>query len=242
MILHPSPNFDDRPAPGRIKYLILHYTGMATGQAALERLCDPASAVSAHYMIEEDGRIFSLVAEDKRAWHAGVSSWGGERNINGLSLGIELVNPGHDAPGYRGDYRNFPDEQITSLIELCRDILARYDIRPRHILGHSDVAPERKCDPGERFDWSRLARAGIGLWPEDNIPSGSMPDMATFQRKLAAYGYPVEITGTDDQQTRAVISAFQRHFRPAEITGIADGECSALLDYLLGRAKITGPV
>lgn len=219
--------------------MILHYTGMKTGKAALARLCDPASAVSAHYMIEEDGRIFSLVAEDKRAWHAGLSSWAEDRDINGLSLGIELVNPGHGGPGYIGDYRPFPEKQMGSLISLCQDILARHDIRPRHILAHSDVAPDRKCDPGELFDWPRLARAGVGLWPTGAVPSLRAPDVASFQRKLAAYGYPVGLTGILDPQTRTVVSAFQRHFRPAEITGIPDGECWGVLDYLLASSKIT---
>ncbi|VAV95902.1 FIG001385: N-acetylmuramoyl-L-alanine amidase [hydrothermal vent metagenome] len=234
MISHPSPNFDDRPAAATVKYLILHYTGMATGQAALDRLCDPAAKVSAHYLIEEDGRVFSLVAEHKRAWHAGVSSWAGERDINGLSIGIELVNPGHDEPGYKGDYRSFPKEQMTALGNLCKDILSRHDILPWHILGHSDVAPMRKCDPGELFDWRSLASEGIGLWPERNDPSlgQDWQDISVVQQNLAEFGYDIKVTGKLDSQTRAVLSAFQQHFRPADTAGKSDQECLAILEEL----------
>ncbi len=235
MIRYHSPNFDDRPAGANVKYLILHYTGMATGQAALDRLCDSRSKVSAHYLIEEDGRIFALVGEDRRAWHAGVSSWEGEIDINDLSIGIELVNPGHDTPGYKGDYRPFPDQQIMSLIGLCRDILARHDIRPCHVLGHSDVAPDRKSDPGELFDWQRLADAGIGIWPSDNISHGpgTADDLAVFQQKLADFGYRIDVTGLLDPQSISAIRAFQRHFRPGDIGGSIDRECHEILDSLL---------
>ena len=231
MIKQTSPNFDDRPKGARIKYLILHYTGMATGRAALERLCDHQSKVSAHYLIEEDGQKYSLVPEIKRAWHAGVASWDGDTDINGLSIGIELVNPGHDSPGYKGDYRPFPAVQMAALKELCKDILSRHNIAPRHILGHSDVAPDRKCDPGELFDWQGLASDGIGLWPE-NLEDLSV-DEADFQQKLKNYGYNIEITGTLDQQTQDVICAFQRHFRPADVSGTFDGECHLILENLL---------
>lgn len=249
MISRPSPNFDNRPGPGRVKYLILHYTGMATGREALERLCDPASRVSAHYLIEEDGRIFSLVAEQKRAWHAGESSWEGDQDINGLSLGIELVNPGHDGPDYVGNYRPFPPEQMRSLIALCQDILSRHEIKPWHILAHSDVAPARKCDPGELFDWTGLAQAGIGLWPEkyieqhiaQHILAEDGTDVAVFQQKLAEYGYGIMLDGVPDSRTRAVVCAFQRHFRSAKIDGIMDGESSAVLDNLLKCRKIIDP-
>ena len=234
-ITHISPNFNDRPRGAAVKYLILHYTGMATGAEALARLCDPTSGVSTHYVIEEDGQIFSLVPEEKRAWHAGVSSWEGDTDINGLSIGIELVNPGHDSPGYIGDYRPFPEAQITALIELCREIIARHPIEPCHILGHSDVAPDRKCDPGELLDWARLSACGIGLWlSQKNASHISKIDNASqFQRKLADFGYNIDITGHQDQQTVAVIQAFQRHFRPTLINGIMDAECTLLLDNLL---------
>ncbi len=235
MIQCPSPNFDDRPAGANVKYLILHYTGMATGQAALDRLCNGRAKVSAHYLIEEDGRIFALVGEDMRAWHAGVSSWEGETDINGLSIGIELVNPGHDTPGYKGDYRPFPDQQVMSLIGLCQDILARHDIRPCHVLGHSDVAPGRKSDPGELFDWQRLADAGIGIWPSDNIPhgAGAAGELAAFQQKLADFGYGIDVTGLMDPQTISTVRAFQRHFRPGDIAGNIDRECHEILNSLL---------
>ncbi len=234
MIQYHSPNFDNRPPGAGVKYLILHYTGMATGQAALDRLCDGRAKVSAHYLIEEDGRIFALVAEEKRAWHAGVSSWEGETDINGLSIGIELVNPGHDAPGYKGDYRPFPDLQVMSLTGLCQDILARHDIRPCHVLAHSDVAPDRKSDPGELFDWQGLADAGIGLWPSlKNDPDGVPVDLAALQQKLADYGYGIDVTGLMDPQTISVVCAFQRHFRPGNIDGNIDRECHEILNSLL---------
>lgn len=231
-ILRPSPNFDDRPPGAQIKYLILHYTGMATGEAALARLCDEKSKVSAHYFIDEDGLVYALVDEDRRAWHAGKSAWQEDRDINGLSIGIELVNPGHDSPGYVGDYRDFPAAQMSALIILCQDILARHDIKPWHILAHSDIAPDRKIDPGEKFDWQALSEKGIGIWPKQGKIAQST-DVRSFQRMLAEYGYPVDITGTCDAQTQQVISAFQRHFRPADFTGRPDGESAGILGELL---------
>ncbi|PCI43245.1 MAG: N-acetylmuramoyl-L-alanine amidase [Alphaproteobacteria bacterium] len=235
MIVQPSPNFDDRPPEGRIKYLILHYTGMTTEETALKRLCDAGSKVSAHYMIAEDGRVFSLVAEDRRAWHAGVAAWEGDTDINGLSIGVEMVNPGHDGPNYCGNYRPFPPAQMAALVELSRDILSRHRIAPWHVLGHSDVAPARKSDPGELFDWQGLASEGVGLWPE---MSGDKPaDAASFQQKLADYGYKIEITGTLNSQTHAVVRAFQRHFRPADMSGTFDRQCHSILDVLLDTRK-----
>src|SRR5262249_6695143 len=151
---------NERPVAGRIDMLVLHYTGMRTGEAALERLCDPVAKVSSHYLVEEDGTTWRLVPEEKRAWHAGVSFWAGERDINDFSIGIELVNPGHEF-----GYRPFPEAQMQALEALARDIVDRHAIRPHRVVGHSDVAPTRKTDPGELFDWARLARKGIGLWP-----------------------------------------------------------------------------
>jgi len=241
MIMQPSPNFNDRPDGVRIKYLILHYTGMATGQAALKRLCDKASKVSAHYMIEEDGRIFVLVPESRRAWHAGVSAWGDDQDINGLSIGIELVNPGHDSPGYKGDYRPFPEAQMTALITLCRGILSRHDIRPWYILGHSDIAPARKSDPGELFDWQRMAEAGIGVWPLAVVISQAGKSQAdkcdedVFRQRLAQYGYDI---GAGEGMKAAII-AFQRHFRPADISGVIDGQCCSILENLLTMKNAT---
>ncbi len=238
MIPYPSPNYDDRPEGVKVKYLILHYTGMDTGKAALDRLCDEAAKVSAHYLIEEDGRVFSLVPEDKRAWHAGLSSWEGERDINGYSIGVELVNPGHDSPGYKGDYRPFPEAQMTALIDLCRGILTRHDIKPWHVLGHSDVAPTRKCDPGELFDWQRLAEAGIGVWPVKADKKQSIAgNAASFQERLSLYGY--EFDGHNDFPGQRIVTAFQRHFRPLDISGDIDDECRQILDDLLTLKALT---
>ena len=233
MISHPSPNFDDRAVGTEVTLLVLHYTGMASGAAALERLCDGAAKVSAHYMIEEDGQVYCLVNEDKRAWHAGVSSWEGQRDINSLSIGIELVNPGHDGEDYKGNYRAFPEGQMAALIPLCQDIVSRHNIRPWHILGHSDVAPARKIDPGELFDWQRLSGEGIGIWPavEKKLPASE--DVADIQKKLAEYGYDIAPTGIYDDQTRAVVSAFQRHFRPTNYSGTIDQQTAMILDHLL---------
>lgn len=207
----PSPNANDRRGDGTIDMLVLHYTGMPTGAAALNRLCDPDAHVSAHYVIEEDGTVYRLVPEAKRAWHAGHASWRGERDVNSRSIGIELVNPGHQFI-----YRDFPDAQIASLKTLARDILGRHPIPARNVVGHSDIAPDRKLDPGERLDWQGLARDGIGLWPEAPRPiEGNLLDL------LDEYGY--------DAGTRQVIAAFQRHFRPRKIDGIADDETLAML-------------
>ncbi|MDJ0922436.1 MAG: N-acetylmuramoyl-L-alanine amidase [Henriciella sp.] len=161
--VHASPNFNQRKAA--IDMLVLHYTGMETGQAALERMCDPAAEVSAHYMVWEDGRVFQLVPEEKRAWHAGVSTWQGDEDLNSRSIGIEIVNGGHDFPLPGGVLPPYPTAQIEALIDLVQGILARWDIPAHRIVGHSDIAPARKDDPGEHFPWDRLARAGVGLWP-----------------------------------------------------------------------------
>jgi N-acetylmuramoyl-L-alanine amidase len=178
--------------------------------------------VSAHYLIEEDGAVWRLVPEDRRAWHVGVSFWAGRRDLNGTSIGIELVNPGHD-----NGYRAFPDRQMAALEALAREILTRHPIPARHVLGHSDVAPRRKTDPGELFDWPRLARAGIGLWPAAAGDAGVVPDIAETQRLLAAIGYETPQTGALDDETRAVVAAFQRHFRPSRCDGEADADTRA---------------
>jgi N-acetylmuramoyl-L-alanine amidase len=230
---HPSPNHDARgEAP--VDMLVLHYTGMETGEAALARMCDPAAKVSSHYMIEEDGRVLRLVSEDRRAWHAGVSSWRGHSDINARSIGIELVNPGHEF-----GYRDFPKAQIAALIDLSRGILQRHPIPPRNVVGHSDVAPSRKTDPGERFPWRILAKAGIGLWPaavavpdtaETFDPDDAGPTIAKAQRRLGLYGYSIETTGVLDVATVQIMVAFQRHYRPERIDGLLDGETMALID------------
>ena len=227
IIESPSPNHDQRPAGKAIDILLLHYTGMRDAEAALQRLRDPVAKVSSHYLIEEDGLIHRLVDESRRAWHAGVSYWAGERDINGVSIGIELVNPGHDF-----GYRAFPQPQMAALIELGQDILARHPIPASRVLGHCDVAPSRKIDPGELFDWQALAEAGIGLWP---TPAPGPMDLASVQRALARYGYEVEPVGAYDAATSDALQAFQRHFRPALIDGQADGETAALLHGLVKR-------
>ena len=200
--------------------LVVHYTGMQSAEAALARLCDPAAKVSAHYLIDEDGKVHRLVAEDKRAWHAGLAYWRGQRNINARSIGIELVNPGHEF-----GYRPFPEPQMTALIALAGDILSRHAIPARNVVGHSDVAPDRKLDPGELFDWPRLAAAGIGLWPGESSADGTDRDIRAL---LTDYGY--------DPSARQSLSAFQRHFRPARIDGIADDESRRILSALLAEA------
>jgi len=235
----PSPNSEPRPGGRAPDLLILHYTGMASAQAALERLCAPEAKVSAHYCIDEDGTLYSLVAEERRAWHAGRACWEGERDVNARSIGIELVNPGHEL-----GYRSFPEAQIGALIPLARAIVERWAIAPWHVLGHSDVAPQRKRDPGERFPWRRLAEAGIGLWPPlsqwRHGPRGQEAAPAeTVQHWLARFGYDVLETGSYDGETRAVIAAFQRHWRPQRVDGVADRESVTILEDVV-RAKRAG--
>ena len=229
----PSPNFDARIAPPDI--LVLHYTGMPSGEEALARLRDPQAKVSAHYMVEEDGRIFRLVPEERRAWHAGVSFWKGERNINGVSIGIEIVNPGHEF-----GYRDFPDAQVAAVIALLSDIRSRWDIPDSRILGHSDVAPDRKEDPGERFPWRRLAEAGHGFWAEGEAAPGPAltvgdtgPGVFILQAGLTRLGYDCAPSESFDERTATVIRAFQRHWRPEGVDGLADGETRARLMGLI---------
>jgi N-acetylmuramoyl-L-alanine amidase len=226
----PSPNHDARPQGQAVDILLLHYTDMESAAAALERLCDPAARVSAHYCIDEDGTVYRLVDEARRAWHAGVSSWAGASDINARSIGIELVNPGHTC-----GYRPFPAAQMTALSALAKAILARHPIPPGRVLGHSDVAPARKRDPGELFDWRALAAAGIGLWPAAPSPADPAPGIAELQAQLSRFGYAVPRHGRLDDETRAVLAAFQRHFRPAAVTGEPDGETAARLAALLAR-------
>jgi len=218
-----SPNHDARPAGQAIDILLLHYTGMASAQAALDRLCDSAAKVSAHYCIDEDGGVLRLVPEHRRAWHAGASSWAGDADVNGRSIGIELVNPGHEF-----GYRPFTDAQMAALIDLAHGVLKRHPIPPHRVLGHSDVAPLRKEDPGELFDWPALAVAGIGLWPGTPTPLGALPSQAEVKAALARFGY-----GYLDEDFPAVVRAFQRRFRPKALTGEVDGETAARLFALL---------
>ena len=203
--------------------LVLHYTGMRSGEAALERLCDPAAKVSAHYLVAENGDIYAMVAEADRAWHAGVSFWAGATDINALSIGIELVNPGHEF-----GYRPFPEPQMAAAIALCRDIVQRHAIPAHRVLGHSDVAPARKQDPGELFDWQRLAAAGIGVWPDEDRILRPSETAGEWPELLAAVGYDVVGAGL-----AACVTAFQRHWRPARVDGVLDDDCLGRLRSLL---------
>jgi N-acetylmuramoyl-L-alanine amidase len=209
-----SPNFDARGAV--VDMLVLHYTGMKTAQEALARLCDPAAKVSAHYTIDRDGRVYRHVAEEMRAWHAGVSYWAGETNVNARSIGIELVNPGHEF-----GYVPFSEAQIAALIDLASGILSRHPIPAHRVVAHSDVAPARKEDPGELFPWRELSEYGLGVWP------APAPLAEPFETALARFGYgvPPQV----DVPLEKVIAAFQRHFRPSCIDGVVDGECEGIL-------------
>lgn len=215
IIQKPSPNFDSRDGQS-VDMLVLHYTGMQSAEAALARLCDATAKVSAHYMVSEDGNIFQLVDENNRAWHAGVSYWRGNSNINQRSVGIEIVNKGHEF-----GYCPFPQAQMEAVASLCSDIVARHNIPPHNVVGHSDIAPTRKKDPGELFDWKLLADRGIGLFPLH--PSSLTTHPSSL---LADYGYDM----SDLQQA---ITAFQRHFRPNNLSGIWDDECGKLLAALI---------
>ena len=207
-----SPNFDPRQTNTSIDMLVIHYTGMPTAAAALARLCDPRAEVSAHYLIEEDGAMFCLVDEENRAWHAGVSQWRGHANVNDRSIGIELVNPGHEF-----GYRQFPRSQMDALINVARDILVRHPIPARNVVGHSDVAPARKLDPGELFDWKALAAAGIGLWP-DNLRASHSNHSCLLKR-----------LGYDVSNTELALKAFQRRYRQSQVDGLCDAETLQLL-------------
>jgi len=232
----PSPNHGERRGFVRPDCIILHYTGMATSKGALDLLRDPKSEVSSHYFVDGDGTILQLVPESRRAWHAGVGVWKNERDLNSASIGIEIVNPGHD-----GALPPFPEAQIAAAIALCRDISSRLGIRPERILAHSDIAPARKRDPGERFPWEALFRAGVGHWiPPVEITGPPLfrekeeaPPIRALQAMLALYGYSVEMTGVYDAPTRTVVAAFQRHFRPARVDGEADASTIQTLRALL---------
>lgn len=247
----PSPNCGARAEGMRPELLILHYTDMPTAEGAIDWLCNPSARVSSHYVVAEDGSITQLVAEADRAWHAGVAMWQGESDINSLSIGIEICNPGHDH-----GYPDFTDPQIEAVIALSRDIIARHGIRPESVLAHSDVAPARKRDPGEKFPWARLAAAGVGHYvaPEP-IGSGRLLQrgdlgiaVGGLQMMLRLYGYGIAVTGEYDLATEQVVQAFQRHFRPALVDGIADASTLATLRRLAsalapeGRPTFVTPV
>jgi N-acetylmuramoyl-L-alanine amidase len=216
---------------------------MPTGAGALKRLCDPEAEVSAHYLIWEDGRIDQLVSESRRAWHAGKAFWKGERDLNSTSIGVEIVNPGHD-----GGSPPYPEPQIEAAIALARDVCARRGIPSERVLAHSDVAPGRKRDPGEAFPWERLWRAGVGAWTEPAPITGGPimaagqegPPVRALQAMLALYGYNAQLSGVYDADTRAVVAAFQRHFRPARVDGEADASTVATLKALLQAQSATG--
>src|SRR5579871_1967815 len=232
----PSPNFGERNQGRGIDMIVLHYTGMPDVEGAIARLCTSGTDVSAHYIVLEDGRIVQCVPEARRAWHAGVASWAGEDDINSCSIGIEIVNRGHD-----WGYPDYPLRQIAAVIALCRGIVLRRNVPAHRVLGHSDVAPSRKKDPGEKFPWHSLANSGVGHWVQpapivrgDALKLGSISeDVRDLQQALAKYGYGVPITGKFDGPTMEVVTAFQRHFRPARVDGIADRSTLATLHALL---------
>ena len=235
-----SPNHGERRGITRPDMIVLHYTGMAEADAALARLCDGAPAdgqrVSAHYFVREDGTIVQSVPEARRAWHAGESCWEGRIDVNSRSVGIEITNPGHDF-----DYPDFPDPQIAAVIALCRDVVGRHAIRADRVLAHSDVAPSRKRDPGEKFPWRRLFASGVGHWVEPAPivagpvlqPGDRSPGVSQLQGLLIEYGYGLNPTGFYGDATRDVVAAFQRHFRPARVDGIADGSTLDTLERLV---------
>jgi len=214
-----SPNHDARPSGVAVDMLVLHYTGMQSARAAIDKMCDPDAGVSAHYMVDEDGAISQLVDEDRRAWHAGESWWRGNRDINARAIGIELVNPGHEF-----GLRPYPDQQMQALQSLALEILRRHQIPARNVVGHSDIAPRRKTDPGELFDWHGLFRAGLGVWPEEKPIIGLDGEQAKAQ--LQAFGY-------ETVDMKMTVAAFQRHFRPSQIDGVLDEETLGLLGQLI---------
>jgi len=219
----PSPNWNERKLPDGqgVSMVVLHYTGMQTAAEALERMCDPAAEVSAHYMIDEDGTVTRLVDEEKRAWHAGRSRWRGVTDINSASIGIEMVNPGHE-----WGYRPFSDEQMEALVPLLAAIVKRHNVPRANVVGHSDIAPARKADPGELFDWDLLARLRLAL-PKPKLSMRLLYDNeGAFFLALERFGYDI----TDPE---AAVRAFERRWRPHRITGQVDGQLGALLFELL---------
>ncbi|MEX0300636.1 MAG: N-acetylmuramoyl-L-alanine amidase [Kordiimonas sp.] len=234
----PSPNWDERPEGVSVDTVVLHYTGMRTGDEALSRMCDSGAKVSAHYMIEEDGSLFKLVPEGKRAWHAGVSHWKGRSNINHNSIGIELVNTGHEF-----GYAPFPEKQINALLKLLRAIDGRHKIPRIGYIGHSDIAPDRKTDPGELFPWQRLSEQGFGVWSQldgsnteivyENGDSG--PEIASINKQLGMVGYDCPNSLIYDANLERVILAFQRHWRPQWVTGCYDRGTALILEDIASQ-------
>lgn len=249
IIPRPSPNFDARTRP--IDLVVLHYTGMQDAETALARLTDPApvagrfpgpwqkpdvahdaplARVSSHYVVDQDGAIYGVVAEEQRAWHAGASSWDGEGDVNARAIGIEIVNGGHDF-----GLPDFEEVQIDAVIALVGDILTRRRLKPARVVAHSDIAPQRKLDPGEKFPWKRLADAGVSIWPNAVAAASEGDPVAAVQEHLIQFGYSVEATGIIDAPTKAALAAFQRRFRPEKIDGVADEETRALIAALAAK-------
>jgi N-acetylmuramoyl-L-alanine amidase len=242
--VRPSPNHNERKSGAKLDMILLHYTGMRDNEAAVRQLCAPLAEVSSHYVVLQDGYIIQLVAEARRAWHAGASYWAGETDVNSRSIGIEVANPGHDH-----GYPDFPKRQIAAVTALCRSILTRHHVPADRVLAHSDVAPSRKQDPGEKFPWKVLADSGMGLWvkPVPIKPSPifvlgeSDPTVEEMQQLLARYGYGVTPTGYLDSSARDAVAAFQRHFRPTKVDGIIDLSTLATLKALIAArdARLT---
>ncbi len=237
----PSPNIEPRKEGREPDLLLLHYTGMESAEGALKWLNNPDSKVSCHYLIDEEGRITQMVAEEMRAWHAGLSHWAGEDDINSCSIGIEIHNAGHEL-----GYPDFPEDQMNAVEALCLDIVARRNISAERVLAHSDVAPARKADPGEKFDWQRLAKVGIGLWVEPEPigadegfgPGHEGEDIRSFQATLRQFGYGLVPSGIYDAQTEAVVRAFQRHWRPEKVDAVSDLSTQKTLMRLSNAATV----
>jgi N-acetylmuramoyl-L-alanine amidase len=238
-----SPNMDDRPEDVNINVLVMHYTGMKTATDALQRMCDPAFKVSAHYIIYEDGRIVRLVPEDKRAWHAGISCWHGRASLNDTSIGIEIVNPGHE-----WGYRSFPSEQMESVLALSKEIMERHQIIPNNVVGHSDIAPTRKEDPGELFNWPWLAENGVGLWPKRRMMWGKDTVLCklgddnqyvlNMQKSLRQYGYFIRTDGYFGPVTEKIVKAYKRHFVPEHLNVLWDKLSQARIENLIEQANL----
>jgi N-acetylmuramoyl-L-alanine amidase len=240
----PSANYGDRRNNRTPDMIVLHYTGMEDAESALTRLCKAGTEVSAHYVVLEDGRIVQCVPESRRAWHAGTSSWAGETDINSCSIGVEIVNGGHD-----WGYPDFPSRQIAAVIALCRGIMIRRTIAQHRVLGHSDIAPERKKDPGEKFPWRLLASSGVGHWVRpvritrsEALMLGSAGDgVLEMQNQLFSYGYAAPRSGQYDGPTMEIVTAFQRHFRPERVDGVADHSTLATLKALVDSKPADAP-
>lgn len=236
----PSPNFGARAGGQQPSIILLHYTGMTSVESAIHWLARPESNVSCHYVVSEEGEITQMVPELHRAWHAGVSHWRGDSDINSCSIGIEIHNPGHDL-----GYPDFPEGQMAAVEALCLDIIKRQGIEPHYVLAHSDVAPRRKMDPGEKFDWARLAAKGIGHWVApvpvlggETLAHGATGDgVMRLQENLRSYGYGIGVTGEYCEETEFVVAAFQRHFRPALVDGRTDSSTAETLDALLAALE-----